>query len=101
MKYTKKEMIEIGQLLKSVDDFNGRIRLNRVPDAKKKDRVYIQARSYAIINKKKTFIGAYVGKENQYTSSALAKTIQTLKDRYHNHVNQQLAAYNCKIEDFK
>ena len=101
MKYTKKEMIHIGLLLKSIEDFNQRIHINDIPDIKYKNRVYVQARSYAIINKKRTFISAYVGKKDQYTSSALAKAIQTVKDRYHNHVNQQLAAYNCKIEDFK
>jgi len=99
--FKKDEIIHIGQLLKSVDDFNSRIRLNEVPDAKKKDRVYVQARSYSIINKKKTFISTYVGKKDQYTHYDLEAAINTLKYRYATHVNQQLSAYNCQIEDFK
>jgi hypothetical protein len=101
MTYKKKEMIAIGQLLKSVDDFEKRVYLNNIPDAKNKERVYVQVRSYAIINKQKTFVCKYVGVKDKYTKAVLNNATKDLKDHYRNHVNQELAAYNCKIEDFE
>lgn len=101
MKYTKNEMIHIGQLLKSVDDFEKKVYLNNVPDAKNKDRVYIQVRSCATVNKQRTWYGKYAGVKGKYTPEDLAKATASLKQRYRDHVNQELAVYNCKIEDFK
>lgn len=99
--YSKKEMIAIGQLLKSVDDFERKVYVSNLPDAKNKDKVYIQVRSYATINKQKIWLGKYVGIKDQYSQKDLQKATDALKQRYRDHVNQELAAYNCKLEDFK
>ena len=100
MKYSKKEMIHIGLLLKSVDDFERKTYVNNIPDAKNKDRVYVQVRGGATVNKQRTWFSKYVGKKDHYTPEDLAKATKAIKDRYRNHVNSELAQYNCKIEDF-
>lgn len=99
--YSKKEMIAIGQLLKSVDDFDKKVYVSNIADSKNKDRVYTQVRSWGYVNKKRIFIGRYVGNVDKCTKTDLKKAIKDLKDRYRDHVNQELTTYNCKLEDFK
>lgn len=101
MKYTKDEMIAIGQLLNSVNKFEKSIHINNLPDPKNADRIYVQIRSSAMIDKKRIWFGKYVGVKDRHTAEDLAKARESLIKRYHDHVNQELAQYNCQISDFK
>lgn len=101
MKYSKKEMIAIGKLIEAVDIFETRIRLNIVPDKNVPTRKYVQVRSSAPIAKgKRIWLGQYIGKLDCFTPEALAKGKDKLRKRCHDLINQELAVYNCKIEDF-
>lgn len=100
MTYKKKEIIAIGQLLKSVDDFESKISISYLNDPKVKDKYYVQVRSGVQVNKQRKWYGKYVGVKGQHTEQDLRKAIEALKQRYRDHVNQELAVYNCKVEDF-
>jgi|LakMenEpi03Aug12_release.lakeMendotaPanAssembly.Ray.scaffolds.fasta_scaffold519507_2 hypothetical protein len=99
--FKKDEIIHIGKLLDSVDKFDNGISMNYLPDPKNKDRIYVQVRSGVQVNKQRKWYGKYVGVKDKHTTEDLAKATEALKQRYRNDVNQELAAFNCKIEDFK
>jgi len=102
MNYTKKEMIVIGQLLKSVDDFDSRIRINYLNDPKVKDKYYVQVRSSATLDKStRKWFGKYVGVKGKHTKEDLVIATEALKKRFRDVVNKKMRPYNCKLEDFK
>lgn len=100
--YTKKEMIAIGDILKSVDKFEKNIKTGVMPDPKVPDRKYMYVRiRFTHIKNQGVRYEKYLGKVNEYSPEHLTKVVDELRKNHHDFINQQLSKYNCKLEDFK
>lgn len=98
--YTRQEMIEIGQLLNSLTDFDKRFHINIIPDPKS-GRKYTQVRTRAYCGRhNRKWYGKYVGPTDRYTPEDLQKAKDYIIKKHTDFVNSELRKYNCQIDDF-
>lgn len=98
--YTRQEMIEIGDLLKSWDDFGKKLYCNIIPDPRS-GRKYTQVRTRIKYGKNKSkWYSKYVGPTERYTPQDLKKATEFITQQHRDFVNSELAKFNCQIDDF-
>lgn len=98
---SKQDVIELGELLKSLAKFESNIRLQYLPDSKVPDRIYVQVRSHCTFGKYKVLRYAkYVGKKDDYTPEDLNKATEYIRQQHMDFVNNEAKKIKCRIEDF-
>lgn len=97
--YSRQEMIQIGELLRSYDDFDKHIYCVDAVDPRK-GHTYTQVKSRVSLNKKGKWYAKHVGRTGQYTPEDLSKATEFIKQQHRDFINGELAKFNCQINDF-
>lgn len=97
--YSRQEMIQIGDLLKSYDDMDQRIYCVDAIDPRS-GVSYTQVKSCVRLNKKGKWYAKHVGRTGHYNSADLNKATEFIKQQHRDFINGELAKFNCQINDF-